>query len=59
MDPWTKTFDATNVGPECPQIRTGSQQVIGTEDCLVINVYVPQVIIQVFFYSFAFYLFKK
>lgn len=41
MEPWDEVLDATQAGPECPQMY--NKAVIGTENCLVINVYIPQV----------------
>jgi len=43
VDPWEGIFDGTKTGPVCPQISIGTKKVVGTEDCLVVNVYVPQI----------------
>ncbi|XP_043674962.1 juvenile hormone esterase-like isoform X3 [Vespula pensylvanica] len=40
VDPWSKVFDATKDGPNCPQIY--NETFIGQEDCLNLNVYTPQ-----------------
>lgn len=42
VEPWDEVLDATQAGPECPQMY--NKAVIGTENCLVINVYIPQLI---------------
>lgn len=47
LEKWDSEYRATDDGPVCPQrnpfIR--SQQDIGTEDCLRLNVYVPHSVI--------------
>ncbi|MDL2717204.1 MAG: carboxylesterase family protein [Acidobacteriota bacterium] len=39
-DPWTTVRDASAFGSVCAQ-ATGSGQVVGSEDCLVLNVWAP------------------
>ena len=34
-------FDAVNIGNRCTQIRATDQTIIGSEDCLFLNVYTP------------------
>jgi para-nitrobenzyl esterase len=41
IDPWTKTFDATKLGNDCPQFDFTAKLFWGNEDCLVLDVYVP------------------
>ena len=39
---WNKSIrDARKKPPKCLQIHPESEDVIGTEDCLVLNIYVP------------------
>ncbi|XP_065209911.1 juvenile hormone esterase-like [Planococcus citri] len=38
---WNETYDATQKSPICPQL-VPSGKVIGSEDCLYLNLYVPQ-----------------
>ena len=40
---WEGTLDGTTDGPVCPQLNIATNQVIGKEDCLVLNVYTPDV----------------
>lgn len=42
VDSWEGVFQATDLGPECPTMNAISG-IEGTEDCLRINVYTPQV----------------
>ena len=42
-NPWTGVFDASDYGPDCPQPRTPFSDSSENEDCLSLNVYVPQV----------------
>ena len=39
--PWSGVRDATTMGNICPQAKIGSTLVLGNEDCLYLNVYVP------------------
>jgi len=39
--PWTDTRDATKAGNECLQVRTGSDAISGSEDCLYLNIFRP------------------
>jgi para-nitrobenzyl esterase len=39
--PWTSVFDATKPGPLCPQAARMSGAVVGSEDCLTVNVWSP------------------
>lgn len=41
VDPWTKVFDATKLGSDCPQFDITKKIYLGHEDCLVLDVYVP------------------
>lgn len=41
---WTDDiFDASKVAQPCPQFDAVSKKVVGSEDCLYLNVYTPQV----------------
>ena len=43
--PWGgRLLDATKEGPACLQIEISQGKSHGTEDCLVLNVYTPNVI---------------
>ena len=42
-DPWTGIFDASDYGPDCPQPQTPLSDSSENEDCLSLNIYVPQV----------------
>jgi carboxylesterase type B len=53
-DPWNGTLDATKFGKKCPALKRTDEEadfkkwtslfsVEGTEDCLSLNVYTPQV----------------
>lgn len=43
VDAWDGIFDATKTDPiACSQFDSFTSTIMGTEDCLVINVYVPQ-----------------
>lgn len=37
-------IDATKYGPPCLQIHSNTRKIIGSEDCLFLNVYTPLVI---------------
>ena len=41
--PWTGIFNAVNYGPACPMPQTPFSDISINEDCLSLNVYVPQV----------------
>ena len=45
--PWTSqnksdTFNATEIPNKCPQYDDNKEVVLGSEDCLTVNVYVPR-----------------
>nr|XP_018901785.1 PREDICTED: venom carboxylesterase-6-like [Bemisia tabaci] len=45
LDPWSEPINATRSAPFCPQIanpKNPHPQVMGQEDCLVLNVYSPK-----------------
>lgn len=42
VEPWDEVFDATSFGPECVQFNIVTRGIEGSEDCLVLNVYTPQ-----------------
>lgn len=39
--PWLDIYDAFEFGSECIQYDSGSNKIIGDENCLFLNVYVP------------------
>ena len=43
VDSWGGVFDATHEGPTCMQFDGLTRKSIGTEDCLVLNVYTRSV----------------
>jgi carboxylesterase type B len=45
--PWTGVLDATKEGPACFQNDLLSGITAGQEDCLVLNVYTPNVMIYI------------
>lgn len=38
---WTGALDATKPGNQCAQTRIRDQGVVGSEDCLFLNIYAP------------------
>jgi len=38
---WTGALDATKAGNQCPQTRVRDQGVVGSENCLFLNIYAP------------------
>ncbi|XP_076170825.1 uncharacterized protein LOC143148407 [Ptiloglossa arizonensis] len=42
VKPWKKTLNAFHEGNVCPQIDTSSANLIGSEDCLYLNVFTPK-----------------
>lgn len=42
-DPWDGVLDATKEGNECYSRHIMLQQRVGSEDCLFLNVYTPNV----------------
>ncbi|XP_050685010.1 venom carboxylesterase-6-like [Leptidea sinapis] len=43
MKPWSGTWDATRVLPDCLQYEPFAQKIVGDEDCLYLNVHSPRV----------------
>ena len=42
--PWNGIFDGSKDGPSCIQLQQFNEsQIVGSEDCLVLNVYTPDV----------------
>lgn len=41
--PWTGMWNASNEHEECIQIVRGSDDVVGAEDCLYLNIHTPHV----------------
>lgn len=39
--PWNGTFEAFEFGNQCLQKHSGNGKIVGDEDCLYLNVYVP------------------
>lgn len=44
-NPWNDTFEAFEFGSPCLQKHSGSEHIIGSENCLFLNVYVPDQIL--------------
>jgi len=40
---WEGVLDGTLDGPVCPQLHIATNNVIGEEDCLSLNIYTPDV----------------
>jgi para-nitrobenzyl esterase len=38
---WRTTLDATHTGPSCPQLLPGGDKLWGAENCLLLNIYMP------------------
>lgn len=43
ITPWTSTYKATSRGHSCPQLDVVSKIFLGNEDCLLLDVYVPEI----------------
>lgn len=41
IDPWNDIFDAFEFGNDCVQRDSSTNEIIGSEDCLNLNVFVP------------------
>lgn len=39
---WNRTLDGTKYPPRCPQMDGSNTAVVGQEDCLHLNIYVPR-----------------
>lgn len=41
MEPWHDILDANEYGNICVQIKSGSQDLVGDENCLFSNIFTP------------------
>lgn len=50
LDPWPGVVDATQEGPQCMQLSEQTRTPEGSENCLFLNVFVPEVKITTLFF---------